>query len=259
MTKIQAIIFDWAGTMIDFGSRAPVAAFQTAFERAGVPATVAEAREPMGLPKRDHIVAMLAAPRLQEAWVAAKGSAPTEADIDDLYADFQARTPDIVAAYTDLVPGALAMLVELAKREIKVGSTTGYTRAIMERVCPIARDQGYVPMNVVCADDLPEGRPGPLGMYQCFIDLRVHPPETVLKVDDTAPGIAEGVAAGCPTVGVALSGNLAGLTPPELRALSDAERYAIRKNATAQLKAAGATHVIDTVADLPALLDQHYS
>ena len=67
----------------------------------------------------------------------------------------------------------------------------------MERILPAAAAQGYAPDNLVCADDLAEGRPGPLAMYRCFVDLAVHPPEAVVKVDDTEPGIAEGVAAGC--------------------------------------------------------------
>jgi phosphonoacetaldehyde hydrolase len=139
---------------------------------------------------------------------------------------------------------------------LKIGSTTGYTRSIMERVLPVAAEQGYSPDNLVCADDLPEGRPGPLGMYQCFVDLRVYPPETVVKVDDTEPGIAEGVAAGCVTVGVSLSGNFVGLTPEELAALPDSEVEKLRSVAAAKLIAAGADHVIDTVADLPALLER---
>ncbi|MEM6666904.1 MAG: phosphonoacetaldehyde hydrolase, partial [Pseudomonadota bacterium] len=123
------------------------------------------------------------------------------------------------------------------------------------RVLPLAEAQGYVPDNVVCSDDLPEGRPGPLGMYRTFVDLAVYPPSAVIKVDDTAPGIGEGVAAGCMTVGVALSGNVVGLTPDELAALPDASVANYRAEATEMLVAAGADHVIDTVADLPALIE----
>ncbi|TMV39652.1 phosphonoacetaldehyde hydrolase, partial [Thioclava sp. BHET1] len=113
---------------------------------------------------------------------------------------------------------------------------------------------GYAPDNLICADDLPEGRPGPLGMYQCMVDLVAYPPAAIVKVDDTEPGIAEGVAAGCLTVGVALSGNAVGLTPEAVAALSPEDRAAKRAAAAAILFAAGADHVIDTVADLPALL-----
>lgn len=254
-TRIQAVIFDWAGTMIDFGSFAPMGVFVKAFAEFGIETSIAEARAPMGKPKWDHIHAMMNAPRLAAEWERVHGAAPSDADVDKVYAVFVPMNEQVVADYATLVPGAKATLDWLAQREIKVGSTTGYTRSIMERVLPVAAAQGYEPLNVVCADDLPEGRPGPLGMYKCFIDLQVYPPSRVLKVDDTAPGIAEGVAAGCPTVGVLLSGNAAGHTPEEIAAMSPQQLDLIRERAGEELRSAGATHLIDTVADLPALIE----
>ena len=256
MTTFKAAIFDWAGTMIDYGSFAPMGVFVEAFRSFGIDATIAEARAPMGAPKWDHIKTMLSAPRLAAEWDRVHGAAPTDADVDRVYEVFVPMNEKVVADYATLVPGAKEMLDDLAARGIKVGSTTGYTRSIMERVFPVAAAQGYTPLNCVCSDDLPEGRPGPLGMYKCFIDLQVYPPQAVIKVDDTVPGIAEGVAAGCVTVGVTLSGNTAGKTPEEIAALSEAERDAIREEAGAILRAAGADHIIDTVADLPALIDR---
>lgn len=256
MKRFKAVVFDWAGTTIDFGSFAPMGVFVEAFARFGVTATVAEARAPMGAPKRDHIKAMMAMPSIAAQWERLRGRAPTEADIDEVYAVFVPMNEEVVARYAVLVPGAKEAIDGLRARGLKIGSTTGYVRSIMERVLPVAAAQGYVPDNLVCADDLPEGRPGPLGMYKCFIDLRVHPPSSVVKVDDTEPGIMEGVAAGCLTVGVALSGNYVGLTPEELARTPAEEVARLRDAAAAKLRAAGADHVIDTVADLPALLDR---
>lgn len=175
------------------------------------------------------------------------------------------HTPDLVrhlldvekiltADYATLVPGAGEAVEKLRGMGLKIGSTTGYTRSIMERVFPVAAAQGYAPDCCVCSDDLAEGRPGPLQMYQCFIDLKVWPAASVVKVDDTPPGIAEGINAGCLTVGVALSGNIVGRTPQELAVLPAEEVQALRAQATEVMRAAGAQHVIDTVADLPDLL-----
>ncbi len=254
--RFKAVVFDWAGTMVDFGSFAPMAVFVQAFARFGVEVSIAEARAPMGAPKRDHIKAMLGAPRIADAWARAHGHAPGDADIDAVYDVFVPMNEEVVADYATLVPGAGEAVARLRACGLKIGSTTGYTRSIMARVLPVAAAQGYAPDNLVCADDLPEGRPGPLGMYQCFIDLVVHPPAAVVKVDDTEPGIAEGVAAGCPTVGVTLSGNYVGRTAAELEAMAASEVAALRDAAAAKLLAAGADHVIDTVADLPALLER---
>lgn len=252
--KLQAVVFDWAGTLVDFGSFAPMGAFQDAFANFGVQVTVAEARAPMGLPKRDHIAAMMAVSRIAEAWTEAQGSAPDDAAIDRIYEVFVPLNETVAGRYADPVPGAPEALAWLRARGLKVGSTTGYTRSIMANVLPVAKAAGVAPDNLVCSDDLVEGRPGPLGMYQCMVDLAVYPPEAVMKVDDTAAGIAEGTAAGSPTVGVLLSGNTVGLTVEEVAALSEPERAALRDRARAALS--GADHYIDTVADLPALVER---
>ena len=256
MGKFKAAVFDWAGTTVDFGSFAPMGVFVKAFAEFGIDVTIDEARGPMGSAKWDHIRTMMDMPSIARQWTEKYGHAPTDTDVDKVYEIFVPMNEKVAADYADLVPGTVEMVANLRARGMKIGSTTGYTRSIMEHVLPVAAAQGYAPDNLVCSDDLSEGRPGPLGMYKCFIDLAVYPPQAVLKVDDTAPGIAEGTAAGCVTVGVALSGNAVGKTPAELAALSEAEVDTLRQHATTLLKAAGAQHVIDTVADLPALIDR---
>jgi phosphonoacetaldehyde hydrolase len=151
-----------------------------------------------------------------------------------------------------MIPGAVAAIAALRAQGLKIGSTTGYTRPIMAVLAPLAAAAGYVPDNLVCAGDLAAGRPSPLMMYRCFADLGVWPAAAVVKVDDTEPGIAEGIAAGCWTVGVTLTGNGVGLSAEELAALTEGERAAAREAAAAPLRAAGAHLVIDSVADLPA-------
>ncbi len=67
---IRLVVFDWAGTTVDHGSFAPVTPFVEALARHGVRVTTAEARGPMGLHKRDHLVALFRLPsqrrRLEE-------------------------------------------------------------------------------------------------------------------------------------------------------------------------------------------------
>ncbi len=251
----KGVIFDWAGTVIDFGSFAPMGVFVKLFARHDIEVTIEEARRPMGMPKRDHIRAMLNASRVASEWSRVYGKPATEDDVDELYRVFVPMNEDVVADYADLVPGAAEAIALLRDRGYRIGSTTGYTRSIIERVAPIAAAQGFAPDTIVCADDLPYGRPTPMGMYKCCLDLGVADARQLIKVDDTEPGIAEGVAAGCLTVGVLLSGNHAGLTVDEWRSLDEAALDHIRDEAGAKLNAAGADYLIDTVADLPALLE----
>lgn len=255
MPKIKAVVFDWAGTTVDFGSFAPMGVFIKAFAQFGIEVSIAQARAPMGAPKWDHIRALMDMPGIAAQWQAKYGAHPSDADVTRVYEVFVPMNETVAADYADLVPGCKDAVAALRAKGLKIGSTTGYTRSIMERVLPVAAAQGYAPDTLVCSDDLAEGRPGPLGMYQCMVDLVVYPPAAIVKVDDTAPGILEGVAAGCITVGVALSGNAVGKTPAELAAMPPDAVDALRQHATRLLRAAGADHVIDTVADLPPLID----
>lgn len=250
MSHLKAVVFDWAGTVIDFGSFAPMGVFVEAFRRFGLEVSIVEAREPMGRPKWDHIEAMLAQPRIAAAWAEKHGHPPARADIQAVYDVFVPLNEEVVSDFCDLVPGTVATVAGLRAQGLKIGSTTGYTRSIMARVLPLAAEQGYAPDNLVCAGDLPHGRPTPMNMYKCFLDLDVWPASAVVKVDDTGVGIDEGREAGCWTVGVALSGNEAGVTPAELAALSGADREALRAKATEALARHRPHYVIDTVADL---------
>jgi phosphonoacetaldehyde hydrolase len=93
-------------------------------------------------------------------------------------------------------------------------------------------------------------------MYRCFLELDVWPAQAVIKVDDTAPGIAEGVAAGSWTVGVAATGSPFGLSEEDTARLTQ-EDFAKRRDAAAQdLRAAGAHYVVDSIRDVPPLLDE---
>jgi phosphonoacetaldehyde hydrolase len=253
---LKAVVFDWAGTTVDHGSRAPMGAFVEVFAQFDVAIGIEEARRPMGLPKWDHIKALLSDPDIAKRWTRAKGAAPTDRDADSIYEVFVPLNAEVVADYGGLIPGTLETVAALRARGLKIGSTTGYTRDIMERLLPVAAKQGYAPDNLVCAGDLPLGRPTPHMMYKCFLDLGVWPGSAVVKIDDTAPGIAEGIAAGSWTVGVALSGNAVGLDLAELRALRAGEKAARRAKAVAELERAGAHYVIDSVADLMPVIDR---
>ncbi len=253
---LKAVVFDWAGTMIDFGSCAPVEALVEAFAQEGVELTSAEARHDMGRAKRDHVAAALSQPAVIARWTAVRGAAPSEADGDRIYHALEPLMTLAAARHTSLIPGALTAVADVRARSMKIGSNTGYTRAMMASILEAAAAQGYVPDAVVCAGETPEGRPTPLMLWKLWSELGVHPASACVKVDDAEVGIAEGLAAGCWTVGIAASGNSVGLTLAEFSALADDERRGRVAAASEALFAVGAHYVIASVADLPAVLDQ---
>lgn len=254
--QLKAVVFDWAGTMIDFGSRAPVVALCRAFAAEGVTIEEAEARADMGMAKRDHIRALLAQPRVAQAWAAQHGAAPAEADGDRIFAAIEPMMRDAARDCADLIPGAAEVAIWLQAAGVPVGSCTGYTRAMMEDIVPRAAEQGYRPDLLVCAGETAMGRPSPLMLWKNLVELGAWPAEACVKVDDAPVGIAEGRAAGVWTIGVAASGNGVGLSAAALADLPEEERAARIAASGAALLAAGAHLVIDTVADLPTALRQ---
>jgi phosphonoacetaldehyde hydrolase len=254
-TSLRAVIFDWAGTTVDYGSRAPAAVFLEIFRRSGVEITSAEAREPMGRAKRDHIQAILAMPRVAEAWKRARGTSPANADIDRLYAEFLPLQLATLAQHADVIPGVPEVVAECRRRGLGVGSSTGYTRALMDVVEPLARQGGFAPDAIICADDVPQGRPYPWMLFRAAEKLNAYPPAALVAVDDTPVGIEAGKNAGAWTVAVTRSGNSLGLSQAETEALEPADLKRRIDTAAADFRRLGADYVIDSVADLVPVLD----
>ncbi|MBS0210962.1 MAG: phosphonoacetaldehyde hydrolase [Planctomycetes bacterium] len=253
---LQAVLFDWAGTTIDFGSRAPTATFVRVFADEGVAITEAEAREPMGMAKRAHIETLLQMPAVAERWRQAHRRAPTSVDVDRLYVAFLPMQLKCLTDYADLLPGAADVVAACRQRGMKIGSSTGYVREMMDVLMPLAERQGYRPDEMLCASDLKEGRPAPWLNLENARRLGVFPLESIVIVDDTRVGIEAGRNAGMWTVGVIRTGNEVGLSRAALEALASAERDKLCADAAARLAAAGAHYTIDSVADLLPVLDE---
>lgn len=247
---VRAVVFDWAGTMIDFGCMAPIEALLGVFAAADVPITGAEARRDMGKAKLDHLRALLADPVVAARWQAAKGRPSNEDDVEALYAELEPAMLSAATKAATLIPGAIEAVEDLRALGIKVGSGTGYTRMMMAGIEGAAANQGYAPDVIICAGETPSGRPSPLPCWAALIAMDAWPANRCIKVDDAPVGIEEGRNAGCWTVGIAGSGNAVGLGLAEYSALPVAERAERLAKAEAELRAAGADFVIEDVSHL---------
>jgi phosphonoacetaldehyde hydrolase len=252
--RFDLVIFDWAGTMVDFGCEAPVQALIEGFGAVGVTIDAATARRDMGKAKVDHVRSLLAEPAVAAAWIARHGRASNDADVDGLITRLGPLMREHAARAATLIPGARAAFERLRAAGLRVASSTGYTREMMLPLLARAAEQGYTPEHLVCSGETPVGRPSPLMIYKACAELGVWPLSRVVKVDDAAVGIAEGKAAGAFTVGVA-SGNALGLSLEGLQALSSHQREVRLASARQELRSAGADLVVDSVADLVSALE----
>jgi phosphonoacetaldehyde hydrolase len=253
---LKGVLLDWAGTTMDYGCMAPAVVFLEVFKRKGVEITVAEAREPMGAHKRVHIRQISKSESVAKRWEQKHGRKPGEDDVEAMFQDFVPLQLACLAQYADLIPGTLEAVSDFRRRGLKIGSTTGYTEEMMDVLQAEAERRGYTPDSTVCATQVPAGRPHPFMCLQNAINLQIYPMEAMVKIGDTLPDIEEGLNAGMWTVGLAKTGNEMGLTEQEIAALDPETRNARLARAYKRMYQTGAHYVVDSVAQVPPLLDE---
>ncbi len=255
MKEIKCVIMDWAGTAVDYGCFAPLKAFLKVFkEEKGIEITLRQAREPMGMLKIDHIRAILSMDDVRNKFSTRYNRDWNETDVDEMYRSFEKHLFVSLSEFTTPIPGIIETIESLRQQGIAIGSTTGYTAAMMEIVRPGAAAKGYTVDNLVTPDNLPAGRPAPYMIYKNMIDLEIPSIQQVVKVGDTISDIKEGVNAGAWSVGVITGSNEMGLTEEEYRQCPAEELSRMKNEVKQRMLTAGAHHVLDNITELPSYI-----
>lgn len=255
MSRIKVVIFDWAGTTVDFGSFAPVQAFIEAFKQYGIEPTMEEVREPMGMLKIDHIRTMMSMPRIKKCWNEKYGKLPTEEDAQQVYNIYEEMLLGILHKFADPKPGVLEAVAQLRKKGLKIGSTTGYNDKMMSIVVPAAKEKGYEPDIWFSPDSTNQkGRPYPYMIFRNMEAFGIIDVKSVLKVGDTISDIKEGKNAGVWSAGVVVGSSEMGLTEEEYEALTEEEKEEKCREVSEKFLEAGADKVFNTLQDLVAYL-----
>jgi len=257
---LKACILDWSGTTADAHVLAPAVVFADVFQKHGVPISMKEARLPMGLRKDLHIGKILEIPDVKARWTKIKGRAPVPSDVDVLFKDFIPMQLSVLTKYTDLIPGTVKAVNELRnKYKLKIGSTTGFTKVMVDILLAEAKKQGYVPDSSVAGDEVPNNmgfRPAPFMVYQNLCNLGVFPISSVVKVDDTTSGVGEGLNAGCWAVGLANWSNYTDVDSLEQWRDMHADEKAARQAKSREiLNKCGAHYVVNDICDLPRVVE----
>jgi phosphonoacetaldehyde hydrolase len=253
--KIKSVIFDVAGTLIDYGCFAPVNTMIEVFASKGIRLTHKEIRYNMGLSKFDHIKSIFNADAVSKEWMKKTGGLPEDEDVYLMCNEFNSRLKDNLVKYCEVIPGASEIVGNLRKRKIKIGITTGYNKEAMTVLMPLMKEKGIIPDSIVTPDEVPFGRPFPYMCYKNAINLNSYPLGMFVKVGDTLADIEEGLNAGMWTVGVIKGGNELGMSADELCAseinsLND-RTYEIRE----KFFHTGAHYVIDEIDNLELMIE----
>lgn len=257
-SAIPAVFLDWAGTVVDHGSVAPVQAIEDIFAASGFPVSRQLIRKYMGLAKRDHIRKLLEDAEVVAAWPTHPAPTPAalESLTDRLYVQFQPRMMERLIGYAKVIPGAVEVTAALRARGIKIAGTTGYTRSMLDQLKTLAAAQGYSTDRSLTPEAVGAGRPFPWMCFQLAIDLRIYPLAHCVKIGDTPSDIEEGLNAGMWTIGLTRSGNSIGLTEAEWKALDPAAQSALLAAADYELRQAGAHFTAESIAHVLPFIDE---
>ncbi len=255
--KVKGLVLDWSGTTADAYVLAPAVVFVQVFKKHGVEITMAEARGPMGLRKDLHIKALTEEPALRARWRGVHGKDPDQGNVDAMFADFVPMQLDCLRQYTTLLPGVAEVTRKLQKQGLKIGSTTGFVRSMVDILEADAKKQGYAPDASVAGDEVAHGaRPKPFMVYRNLDLMDVHPIQSVVKVDDTVSGIGEALEAGCWGVGIARYSNYVNVDSlAHAESLSEADMARRVAETREILRQSGAHYVIDDFVQLLEVID----
>lgn len=256
---VKGVILDWSGTTADKYVIAPAVVFVDVFKKHGVPITMKEAREPMGLRKDLHIKALTEMPEIRKRWTEVKGKEPDQGDVDKMFADFVPMQLGCLRKYTDLIPGTVQAVRQMRDEfNVKIGHTTGFLSSMVDVLLEDAKKQGYVPDASVAGDDVINGaRPKPFMVYRNMDLLDIRPIQSVVKVDDTVSGVGEALEAGCWGVGVSKYSNYMDVDTLEDAENLTAEDESVKIEKSRELlRKSGAHYVIDSIVDLPEVIEE---
>jgi phosphonoacetaldehyde hydrolase len=245
---IKALIFDWAGTTVDHGSLAPVLTLERVFADSGIRVPHTVIRRDMGMAKRDHITRLLLEPEVVGAWSAAHREPPPADEVDRLYAAFLPLQMECLLRYSHVLAGVPEAIAVFRGMGMQIGSTTGYTRAMLDALVAAAEEEGYVPDAALTPEDSGAGRPSPAMCMAICRQFAIEPHECI-KIGDTPSDIAEGRNAGMWTIGITRTGNMVGLSKADWDTTPADEQRALLEKAETELLGQGAHAVAESVAE----------
>jgi phosphonatase-like hydrolase len=223
--RVRLVVFDMAGTTVHDDGLV-LECFVAAAEAVGLEATREELNERMGLSKLQVFdeLSKRQLGRTREA----------EALRDQGYDAFRRI---LEASYerggVSGVSGAEGVFRWLHDRDVLVALNTGFYRRVTEIIVDKLGWKSAVDA-VVCVEDVVEGRPAPYMIHEAMQRCRVHSVNEVIAVGDTPSDMIAGINSGALGVIGVTSGAHTG----------------------ASLRRYPATHIVESVRDLPAIIER---
>lgn len=256
---IEAVIFDWAGTTIDYGNQAPVVALQRTFASFGIEGSNAATQQDLKLDKMSLIHQLLKHDGVRKAALDRFGKISADDIALSLFSAFKRNLLAILPTHAQLKPGVRDLIAYLEANSIPYGTTSGWDADMITDLLPLVAPQGFRPRVNVTVKDTGVDRPDPAMNRLAMAQLGVQHPARTIVFGDTLDDIRAGQAAGANAVGVIEGSGLLGLSKAQWLALPDRDQQALRLQARREYAAAGADLIVNNARDLMRLMQSEAS
>jgi len=268
INKIQACVFDWAGTIIDYGAIASLQVMVDIFGSKKLIISKSEIRAKFtGASKKHHIKELLKIPRITQHFEKLYGKEPDESTVKEFKKLYEDHLLTVLANYAVEIPNAFSTINELRKKGIKIGSTTSYKREMMDIIAPIVEKNGFKPDYLITPSEVPNGRPFPYMMYHNALNLEVFSTDHMVKVGDSTADITEAHNAGAWSIGIIEGSSLMGLTLDEYINMSQKTNNPKQNELNLKLKhkiqtckekyiSAGADYIVNNISEVPRIIKE---
>jgi len=256
---IKACIFDLGGTIVDRYSMTSLLSLRKLFINRAININNALLLKGVGMNNQEHILNILNDKTILKKWFNRYNDYPDEYDVKVLLNELNCEQSEYSEKMIDILPETKECIDYLGFNYIKTASTTEFDKENMKAVQnKLERNDIYLDHYVSSEGLRKLGRPLPFMIQENMNILGISNPTEVMKIDDSTLGIEEGKIAGCITVGVArwsIHMNIMNIseayeydeTYPEIQ-----EKLRHSRNT---LREAGADYVIDTLDELPRLIE----
>jgi len=252
---IKACIFDLGGTIVDRYSLTSLLSLRKLFINRGINLNNDLLLKGVGMNNQKHILNILNDKTILKKWFNRYKDYPDEYDVKVLLDEFNREQCGYSETIIDILPETRECIDYLGFNYIKTGCTTRFDKENMKAI------QNKLERNDIYLDSYvsSEGnKPCPFMIQENMKRLGISNPKEVLKIDDSTLGIEEGKNAGCITVAVARWS-----IHMNIMNISDAYEFDERypeiqdklKHSRNVLRDAGADYVIDTLDELPRVIE----
>lgn len=250
--QIEAVVFDWTGTIADFGGSAVVQTVVESFADLGIALSAQSVYDvPAEGDSRDYLAAVAELPEVAQAFEEKHGRAVSDDDLAQLCRLFDEKCGEKLSEKTELLPYVVQTAESLAEEGIKIIVGGDYSRAATDMLLAAAQEKGLTPDIFVCPEDVENfARPYPYMIFRAMQQLRISEVAAVIKVGDTRADIEEGIAAGVWTVAVLEGSAELGMSAADYAALDDDEKENLKETLSDNFWAYGADFVINDMSEL---------